>query len=453
MFHFFIMFIMKEVIKMRYSNMKIKHFKIEKLHGYIDYNIKFNNDVTFLYGNNGCGKTTVLNIITSIITGKIYELLNHKFKSITLLYSSKKSNSLELIYLEMKNDEEIELIYNNEKYTIETFHARMLQEQSEIDRFYFNEYKVFSDIKNEFNYVYLPLNRHGFINNELKIDLRSKSRMSRMSRIDNIEMYSSDSTLSYVSYLIKNSCNKINFKLSRINENFSQEILKFFLDVNNIPDINQLVQFAFEFDSLEVQKLKEDYTKVLKTINKWDKKTENKINDFFDSLLTDIRASGRKLNIDILFKVSELIKIKNIVKSAEEIDKTKERVNQPISKFISAVNKFINTESNKKEICIDEGGGVYLKTPHATHIDLYQLSSGEKQIVTFFAYLLFGLQDTNQSLFIVDEPEVSLHLQWQRQFVDTLLELNPEIQLIFATHAPEIIGRHRDKAFKLAPNY
>lgn len=106
--------------------MKIKHFKIEKLHGYIDYNIKFNNDVTFLYGNNGCGKTTVLNIITSIITGKIYELLNHKFKSITLLYSSKKSNSLELIYLEMKNDEEIELIYNNEKYTIETFHARML---------------------------------------------------------------------------------------------------------------------------------------------------------------------------------------------------------------------------------------------------------------------------------------------------------------------------------------
>ena len=169
-------------------------------------------------------------------------------------------------------------------------------------------------------------------------------------------------------------------------------------------------------------------------------------------MLTDIRASGRKLNIDILFKVSELIKIKNIVKSAEEIDRTKERVNQPISKFISAVNKFINTESNKKEICIDEGGGVYLKTPHATHIDLYQLSSGEKQIVTFFAYLLFGLQDTNQSLFIVDEPEVSLHLQWQRQFVDTLLELNPEIQLIFATHAPEIIGRHRDKAFKLIPN-
>ena len=48
--------------------MKILELKITKLHDYIDYNIMFNKDVTFLYGDNGCGKTTVLNIITSIIT-------------------------------------------------------------------------------------------------------------------------------------------------------------------------------------------------------------------------------------------------------------------------------------------------------------------------------------------------------------------------------------------------
>ena len=56
-------------------------------------------------------------------------------------------------------------------------------------------------------------------------------------------------------------------------------------------------------------------------------------------------------------------------------------------------------------------------------------------------------------MFIVDEPELSLHLEWQLEFVDTLLELNPDIQLIFATHSPEIIGKRRDKAFKLIPNY
>lgn len=434
--------------------MKIKEFKIEKLHGYIDYDIKFNDDVTFLYGDNGCGKTTVLNIITSIITGKIYELLKYEFASIELLYSSQTSNSLETICLTMNENqkEKIDLIFKNDKSSIEVLHSRMLHERSEAERFYFNEYRILTDIRNEFSYIYLPLNRNGSINDDSYNNLRYNKRMSR---IDNLEINYADYTLDYVSHLIRNSYNKINFILSKINENFSEEILNSFLDVENIPEINELLHFAFNLDSSEVGKLKEDYTKVLKTIKKWDEKTQNKIDDFFASLLSDIAASKGKegLTIDILFKVSELTKIKNIVKEAEKIDKTKERVNQPITKFKETVNKFINTKSNKKEICIDESGEIYLKTSHKSRIDLQQLSSGERQIVTFFAYLLFGLQDTNQSMFIVDEPELSLHLQWQLKFVDTLLELNPDIQLIFATHSPEIIGKHRDKAFKLIPNY
>ena len=81
------------------DKLKIKEFIIEKLHGYIDYDIKFNDDVTFLYGENGCGKTTVLNIITSIITGKIYELSKYQFGFISLSYSSQRSNPLEFIYI------------------------------------------------------------------------------------------------------------------------------------------------------------------------------------------------------------------------------------------------------------------------------------------------------------------------------------------------------------------
>ena len=44
---------------------------VKKLYGNYDYDVKFNADVTLLYGTNGCGKTTILNIITSIITGSI----------------------------------------------------------------------------------------------------------------------------------------------------------------------------------------------------------------------------------------------------------------------------------------------------------------------------------------------------------------------------------------------
>ena len=92
-----------------------------------------------------------------------------------------------------------------------------------------------------------------------------------------------------------------------------------------------------------------------------------------------------------------------------------------------------------------------LKTASNKKISIHDLSSGEKQIITFFAYLIFGLPNTNQSIFIVDEPELSLHLNWQRKFVDSIMSINKSVQLIFATHSPEMIGRHRNKAVKLMP--
>ena len=69
--------------------MKLENLFIEKLHGIYNYDVDFNEDITFLYGSNGCGKTTILNIVTSIVTGKIYELFFYDFKIIKLKYSNK----------------------------------------------------------------------------------------------------------------------------------------------------------------------------------------------------------------------------------------------------------------------------------------------------------------------------------------------------------------------------
>lgn len=439
---------------MECCKVKIKKLQIEKLHGYIDYDIEFNDDVTFLYGDNGCGKTTILNILTSIITGRVYELSKYQFKTISLEYSSMKEKAIKKITVEIDiENRSILLNYNKTDYSIGIQRIRVidsrLEEINEIERFYFNEYSVLSEVKNEFNYIYLPLNRNGSLN-ELNFRFNKK-----MHRLNNLASYSSDMTLNDVADLIKDAYNRINFNLSKINETFSEELLKSFLDIENISNARQLLAYANKLDPSEITKIKNDYTDVLKTIKKWDGMTEKKITDFFESLLNDVKESEGEsgFSIEILFKLSELIKINKVIERAEKIELSKSKVSQPLSNFLDAVNKFINMKTTKKEMYIDKDGNIYLKTPYKKRIDLQQLSSGEKQIVTFFAYLLFGLQDTNQSIFIVDEPELSLHLQWQRQFVDTLLDLNPDIQLIFATHAPEIIGKHRDKAFKLIPNY
>lgn len=435
--------------------MKILELKITKLHDYIDYNIMFNKDVTFLYGDNGCGKTTVLNIITSIITGRVYELFKFRFNSIALTYIEQHSNTPKKIIIHKNNENSTLIInYNQKDYAIELQRIRIMEEriedEIEIEHLYLSEYSVLSEIKKEFSYIYLPLNRNGSINDNVSIYMRKN-----LHRLYTRASAYSDLTINDVTTLIRESYNRINFTLSKINENFSEELLKSFLDIENITNAKQLLIYANKLNPDDISKIQNDYTVVLKTIKKWDDSTNEKITIFFESLLNDIKKSKNEngLNIEILFKLSELIKINSVIEKAERLEQSKSKVTQPLSNFLNAVNKFIKGKNNKKEICIDKEGQLFLKTSHKPKIDLQLLSSGEKQIVTFFAYLVFGLNNTNQSLFIVDEPELSLHLEWQLEFVDTLLELNPDIQLIFATHSPEIIGKRRDKAFKLIPNY
>jgi AAA domain, putative AbiEii toxin, Type IV TA system len=66
------------------------------------------------------------------------------------------------------------------------------------------------------------------------------------------------------------------------------------------------------------------------------------------------------------------------------------------------------------------------------------LSSGEAQIFVILTHLAFNLLAQNNVL-IIDEPELSLHVQWQELFVDSILSSNPNIQYVLATHSPSII--------------
>lgn len=67
----------------------------------------------------------------------------------------------------------------------------------------------------------------------------------------------------------------------------------------------------------------------------------------------------------------------------------------------------------------------------------YQLSSGEKQML---AILLTVLVENHQPyVLFMDEPEVSLHIEWQKRLIDLVVELNPNVQIILTTHSPAVI--------------
>lgn len=67
----------------------------------------------------------------------------------------------------------------------------------------------------------------------------------------------------------------------------------------------------------------------------------------------------------------------------------------------------------------------------------YQLSSGEKQMLAILLTVL--VEDQQHYVLFMDEPEVSLHIEWQKRLIDLIMELNPNVQIILTTHSPAVI--------------
>lgn len=67
----------------------------------------------------------------------------------------------------------------------------------------------------------------------------------------------------------------------------------------------------------------------------------------------------------------------------------------------------------------------------------YQLSSGEKQMLVILLTVL--VEDCKPCALIMDEPEISLHIDWQQKLISLIRQLNPNAQIILSTHSPALI--------------
>ena len=108
-------------------------------------------------------------------------------------------------------------------------------------------------------------------------------------------------------------------------------------------------------------------------------------------------------------------------------------ISQPKTKFQNLVDelfgetgKTIIRKSN--EILFEQDGDTLYP---------YQLSSGEKQMLVILLTVL--VQDNRRGVLFMDEPEVSLHVEWQQRLIGLIRELNPNVQIVLTTHSPAMI--------------
>jgi predicted ATP-binding protein involved in virulence len=110
----------------------------------------------------------------------------------------------------------------------------------------------------------------------------------------------------------------------------------------------------------------------------------------------------------------------------------------------------INKRFKYKRMSISkEGGFVFQSIVDDTLLPLASLSSGEQHELVLLYELLFKV--TPDTLVLIDEPELSLHLAWQQQFLGDLVEMVKlsSFDVIVATHSPGIIGKRWDLTVEL----
>lgn len=128
------------------------------------------------------------------------------------------------------------------------------------------------------------------------------------------------------------------------------------------------------------------------------------------------------------------------VKDSEE----KLRVLNELASRVESLINNINGKFSNKKIQLDKERGLVARIPGGEDLKMDQLSSGEQHEIVLLYNLLFKIAPN--TLVLIDEPELSLHIAWQRKFLPELLEITSSagIDALVATHSPSIIGDRDD---------
>ncbi len=116
---------------------------------------------------------------------------------------------------------------------------------------------------------------------------------------------------------------------------------------------------------------------------------------------------------------------------------------------IDLLKTILNNRFSFKTVSIDKNDGIEFRTDAGAMLDPSFLSSGEQHEVVLMYQLLFKVQPN--SLILIDEPELSLHIAWQEQFLRDLEQITSisKFDVLVATHSPQIIGDRWDLTVEL----
>ncbi len=454
--------------------MRIDTLYVENLHGYITGGIKLNSDLNILYGKNGSGKTTALNLLRLVLNFDFSALRQIKFKYLVLTYidNDRKgrielnrrlpdSESLAVDDAAPVDLRKLEAIVSKDRLEdqrifITLFDKTIGRKQvSELDKLR-DVIRQISNIRSRSNITLVNIDRTMYVTSRdggVAVDVgASKQEISASRRkevgkdpLDVVQGYCSEN---FVKFTNEND---------QIKTKFINDLMISFLDWDKIKSadsdtvvtLDQLDQLEAKFKHLGLldggssdRILKKFFTDTRKILTEANDKPAS------------VRGKGRKTQreeLDALLKKMSLTRAGGLLTSINEMEMRIQEARSVIDKYLNSINSFFRATGkeikfsptdNKLHFHLTQSGEDDVSR------DLSELSSGERQVIIVLTYLYFVAKE--DSIFIVDEPELSLHLAWQRKFVDQMKTLAPRnCQIVLASHSPEIVGAHRSVVQKV----
>ncbi|WP_431674453.1 AAA family ATPase [Rhizobium leguminosarum] len=409
---------------------RIAKVEVEGFWENYDLSFEVNPDVTFFIGQNGSGKTTLINLIAAVLTADFHTLNKIPFKKVTIYFDA------------IRRAKPVPFV-------------SVVKKESRSRPFQTLEYRILSGESGKEQKFSIDEGDEEFLYRRYAAEVRGEEfyRRIRPGLVEELRRMFSVNWLSInrINRVVPSRDDKVfESSVDRKIESISTDLLRYFsvLSQSKDEEVRQFQESIFmslldrsdEYSPLDMRIItnleayKETIQNIFKELHVSNENTQAIINSFIE------RAQYLKENFQSRVMIQDAVFIAGF-KKIEAIVQRWDSLQEKLGEIFSQRNKFsnmLNALLQRKTMEVAASNELQFKTRSGKILTPHMLSSGEKQLLILLSETL--LQRERPTIFIADEPELSLHVLWQEKLVGNLTALNPKAQLLIATHSPDIVG-------------
>lgn len=424
--------------------MRIKEIKINRLFNTFDYNLTMptGEEPLIITGSNGYGKTTLLNIISHLASRDLYYFYLLPFAEIKVTFDDDISLFIKSVEEEHDDDGDhpargavtvtFTLVKGNASQCVLTLSEKEIVEKVSRMAMYRGQPfgsipsvhdKAFHELLRRDNALYSSLLKRDGEGRELDI-LLSGLNVTFIEEQRRWAVQVAKDPNGVIRNMHVPAVTKISQSLAKILQKANNSYLEKAHDIDENL-ITRIVDGEEAFGELEYNERKAA--------------AENRLTEF-----TRYGLVGEMKMLPYSPESASILTV--VLKSVEEKIHLHDKVMSKIRLFSDLLTTLALVN---KEISYNPRDGLIVRTKEGVPISLEALSSGEQHELIMLYNIIFDVKDN--SLLLIDEPEMSLHVVWQNHFIDDIVKIASikGLQVVIATHSPQIISSRWEECYDL----